>query len=151
MSNDLVALVVALTLGSAVIVLGLRRNLSKTTRNGLPSFERDPVRATATPWLYEGEEGRRRPLSLRQTQWMIAIYLLMGISFAVDATLSAHSRLSHTILAATFALGAVVFWLRKPSPSSNEPSGTPCGALDRKPTPGFEPGTPSLRVKCSTN
>jgi hypothetical protein len=32
MSNDLIAWVVAITLGIAVVVLGLRRNLSETTR-----------------------------------------------------------------------------------------------------------------------
>ena len=117
MSSDLIAWVVAITLGIAVVVLGLRRNLSDTTRNGLPQFGGDPERATATLGLYGGEERRRRPLSPRQRRWMIWAYLLMSVSFAAFAVLSAHDRLFDAILAATFALNAVVFWL-KGSPSS---------------------------------
>jgi hypothetical protein len=48
MSSDFVALVVALTLGTAVVLLGLRRNLSETTRDGIPRFGVAPKRATAT-------------------------------------------------------------------------------------------------------
>jgi len=48
---------------------------------------------------------------------MIWAYLLMSVSFAAFAVLSAHDRLFDAILAATFALNAVVFWL-KGSPSS---------------------------------
>ena len=117
MSSDLIAWVVAITLGIAVVVLGLRRNLSDTTRNGLPQFGGDPERATATLGLYGGEERRRRQLSPRQRRWMIWAYLLMSVSFAAFAVLSAHDRLFDAILAATFALNAVVFWL-KGSPSS---------------------------------
>lgn len=117
MSSDLIAWIVAITLGIAVVVLGLRRNLSDTTRNGLPRFGGDPERATTMLGLYEGEEGRRRPLSPRQRRWMIWAYLLMSLSFAAFAVLSAHNRLFNAILAATFALNAVVFWLKR-SPSS---------------------------------
>jgi hypothetical protein len=48
MSSDLIAWVVAITLAIAVVVLGLRRNLSETTRNGLPRFGGDSEQATAT-------------------------------------------------------------------------------------------------------
>lgn len=63
MSSDLIALAVAITLGIAVVVLGLRRNLSDTTRNGLPPFGGASEGATVMLGLYEGEERRRRPLS----------------------------------------------------------------------------------------
>ena len=117
MSSDLIAWVVAITLGLAVVVLGLRRNLSETTLSGLPRVEGDPERATATLGLHEGGERRRRPLSPRQRRWMIWAYLLMSLSFAAFAVLSAHNRLFNAIFAAMFALNAVVFWLKR-SPSS---------------------------------
>jgi hypothetical protein len=117
MSSDLIAWIVAITLGAAVVVLGLRRNLSETTRNGLPRFGGDPERATATLGLYEGEERRRRPLSPRQRRLMIWGYLLMSLTFAAFAVLSAHDRFSSAILAAAFALNAAVIWLKR-SPSS---------------------------------
>jgi hypothetical protein len=117
MSSDLIAWVVAITLGIAVVVLGLRRNLSETTRNGLPRFGGGSERGTATLGLYEGEERRRRPLSPRQRRWMIWFYLLMSLTFAAFAVLSAHDRLFNAILAATFALNAAVFWLKRSTSS----------------------------------
>jgi hypothetical protein len=48
---------------------------------------------------------------------MIGTYLLMSLTFATFAVLSAHDRLFHAILAATFALNAAVLWLKR-SPSS---------------------------------
>jgi hypothetical protein len=113
MSTDLIAWVVAITLGVAVVVLGLRRNLSETTRDGLPRFGGDPERATATLGLYEGEERRRRPLSPRQRRWMIWAYLLMSLTFAAFAVLSAQNRSFNALFAAAFALNAVVSWLRR--------------------------------------
>lgn len=44
---------------------------------------------------------------------MVGCYLLMSLGFAVFAVVSAHERLFNAILAATFGLGAVVFWLRR--------------------------------------
>lgn len=116
MSSDLVAWVVAVTLGIAVVVLGLRRNLSETTRNGLPRFGGDPSRATAALGLYEGGERRRRQLSPREKRWMIRAYLLMSLSLAAVAVLSAHDKLPHALLAVAFALNAMVLWLKR-SPS----------------------------------
>jgi hypothetical protein len=121
MSSDLIAWVVAVTLGTAVVVLGLRRNLSETTRNGLPRVGEDPERATATLGLYEGGERRRRPLSPRQRRWMIWAYLLMSLSFVAFAVLSAHDTLFNAILAAMLALNAVVLWLKRPPPSLDGP------------------------------
>jgi hypothetical protein len=117
MSSDLIALVVAITLGIAVVVLGLRRNLSGTTRNGLPRLGRDLEQEPETLGLYEGGHRQRRPLSPRERRWMIGAYLLMSLTWAAFAVLSAHGRLFNAILAAGFALNALVFWLKR-SPSS---------------------------------
>ena len=117
MSSDLIAWVVAIGLGIAVVVLGLRRNLSETTRSGLPRLGGDTERAAATLGLYEGGDRRRRPLSPRQRQWVIGFYLLMSLTFAAFAVLSAHDRLFHAIFAATFALNAAVYWLKRSPPS----------------------------------
>jgi hypothetical protein len=114
MSSDLIALVVALTLGAAVVILGLRRNLSEATRNGMPRFGADPERATAMLGLYEGEEGRRRSLSPRQRRWLVLVYLLLALSQAASAVLSSNDRLIHAATAALMVLAAVVHLLRKP-------------------------------------
>jgi hypothetical protein len=129
MSSDLVAWAVAIGLGIAVVVLGLRRKLSETTRNGLPRLGGDTDRATATLGLYEGGDKRRRPLSPRQRQWAIGAYLLMSLTFAAFAVLSAQDRLFHAIFAVTLALNAAVYWLKR-SPSS------PVGPLP-DPAPGL--------------
>jgi hypothetical protein len=121
MSSDLIALAVALTLGTAVVIVGLRRNLSETTRNGLPRFGRDPERPTATLGLYEGEERKRRPLSRRQRRRLVSLYLLIALSQAASAVLS-HDRLIHAAAAALLVLGAVVLLLRKPPHPSAEPA-----------------------------
>jgi len=107
MSSDLIAWVVAITLGIAVVVLGLRRSLSETTRNGMPRFEKGPEQATARLGLYEGEERRRRPLSPRQRRWLVSFYLLMALTYAAFAVLSADDRLHDAGTAGLLALGAV--------------------------------------------
>jgi hypothetical protein len=119
MNSDLVALVVALTLGAAVVVLGLRRNLSEITRNGLPRFGEDPERATPALGLYEGEEKRRRPLSPRQRRRLVSFFLLMAFTYAVLAVLSADSRVYDASLAGLFALGAVFHLWQGSSHSSD--------------------------------
>jgi hypothetical protein len=48
---------------------------------------------------------------------MIGFYLLMSLTFAAFAVLSAHDRLFNVIFAATLALNAAVSWLKR-SPSS---------------------------------
>lgn len=122
MSSDLIAWVVAITLGIAVVVLGLRRNLSETTRNGLPRFG-DPERATPTLGLYEGEERRRRPLSPRQRRWLVSFYLLIALIYAAFAVLSADSRLHDASIAGLFALGAVFhLWQGSSHPSDGSAS-----------------------------
>ena len=121
MSSDLIAWVVAIALGIAVVVLGLRRNLSATTRSGLPRLGGDTERATATLGLYEGGNRPRRSLSPRQRRWMIGLYLLMSLTFAAFAVLSTHDRLFNTIFAGALALNAAVYWLKR-APSSSDGS-----------------------------
>jgi hypothetical protein len=117
LSSDLVALVVALMLGTAVVVLGLRRDLSETTRNGLPRFGGGPERATATLGLYEGEE-RWRPLSPRQRRWLVSFYLLIALPDAALAVLLADDRLHHASIAGLWTLGAVfLLWQGSSHPS----------------------------------
>jgi hypothetical protein len=116
MGSDLIAWIVAIVLGVAVVVLGLRRNLGDTTRNWLPRSEEASGQGTGALAPFDGEQ-RRRPLSPRQRRWMIWVYLLMSLSFAAFAVLSAHNRLFNAIFAATFALNAAVFWFKR-SPSS---------------------------------
>jgi hypothetical protein len=120
MSSDLTALVVALTLGTTVVILGLRRNLLETTRNGLPRFRGNPERATAKLGLYEGEERRPRPLSRRHRRWFILVYLLLALSQAASAVLSSDDGLIHGGAAALMVLAAVVLLLRKPPHSPGE-------------------------------
>lgn len=48
---------------------------------------------------------------------MVGAYLLMSLTWAAFAVLSAHDRLFDAILAAGFALNAVVFWLKGRRPS----------------------------------
>jgi hypothetical protein len=123
MSSDLIAGVVAITLGIAVVILGLRRNLSETTRNGLPWLGEDSERTTATLGLYEGEERRRRPLSPRQRRWLVSLYLLSALTYGVFAVLSADDRLHDASIAGLFALGAVFhLWQRSSHPSEGSAS-----------------------------
>jgi hypothetical protein len=111
MSSDLVAWIVAITLGIAVVGLGLRRNLADVTRSWLPRFGEAPEPVTATPASSDGGEGRRQ-LSPRQRQFAIWAYLLIGLCNAAFAVLWADNRLLHAISAALFAVGAVVLMLQ---------------------------------------
>jgi hypothetical protein len=111
MSSDLVAWVVAITLGIAVVGLGFRRNLADVTRSWLPQFGGDSERATATLGLYEGEERRRRPLSPRQKRWMAGGFLLLSLAYAVMALMWANDRLIHAVFAALWVIVAVGYFL----------------------------------------
>jgi hypothetical protein len=122
MSSDLIALVVAITLGIAVVVLGLRRNLSDTTRNGLPRFGGEPEGATATLGLYQGEERRSRPLSPRQRRWLVSFYLVIALTDAALAVLSADERLLHASTAGLWTLGAVILLWQGSHPSDGSAS-----------------------------
>jgi len=113
MSSDLVAWVVAIGLGVAVVGLGLRRNLGDATRSWLPRPEGTSEQETAMRELYEGRERRRRPMSPRQRRWFGAFCLLFALTDAAHAVLSADSRVFNAIFAALFALGAVAIMLKK--------------------------------------
>jgi peptidoglycan/LPS O-acetylase OafA/YrhL len=121
MSTDLIAWVVAIALGTVVLVVGMRRNLSETTRSNLPRFGEDSESATATVGLWEGEQRGGGPLSPRQARWLASLNLLLALGNAADAVLSPDDRLLHAAGAAVFALGAVVLVLRTP----RRPSGAP--------------------------
>jgi hypothetical protein len=114
MSNGVIAWVVAITLGLAVVVLGSRRNLADVTRSWLPRFGEAPESATTTPGLFHGGQDRRQ-ISPRQRRVAIWSYLLFSLYNVAQALLSADDRLLHAASAALFAVGAVVFLLRKPS------------------------------------
>lgn len=112
MSSDLIALVVAIGLGTVVVVVGMRRNLSETTRENLPRFGGESRPPIATEWPSEGER-RRRQLSPRQARWYASFYLLVGIGNAALAFTSSDDRLLRAATAALFVLGAVLLLLRK--------------------------------------
>jgi hypothetical protein len=111
MSNDLIAWVVGITLGLAVVGLGLRRNLDDVTRSWLPRFGEVPEPASATPESPDGGQGRRQ-LSPLQRRFVIWAYLLISVCNAALAVLSADNRLLHAISAALFAIGAVAPMLK---------------------------------------
>ena len=112
MSSDLIAWIVAIGLGIAVVVLGLRRNLGETTRNWLPQSEGD--REQETEVLGPSGDGQwRRPLSPRQRRWMSGGFLLLGLAYAVMAILSANDRLIHAVFAASWAIVAVAYFRGK--------------------------------------
>jgi hypothetical protein len=53
---------------------------------------------------------------------MIGAYLLMSLTWAAFAVLSAHDRLFDAILAVGFALNAAVFWFKRSSSASDGPA-----------------------------
>ena len=116
MSSELIAWVVAITLGVAVVVLGMRRNLADTTRDWLPRPGEPSEWVVAA--LGSPDGGRwRRPFSPRQRRLAVWGYLLIGLCNAALALLWANERLFHAIIAALFALLAVAVLLKKWSPS----------------------------------
>ena len=119
MSSDLVAGIVAVALGAAVVVLGWRRKLGDTTQEWLPRFGETAESATAPPVPPDGER-ERRPLTPRQRRWLAWGYLFLSICNAALAFPWANDRLFHAIIAALFALSAAGVWLRKWPPSARE-------------------------------
>lgn len=112
MSSNLIAWVVAITLGIAVVGLGLRRDLADVTRSWLPRFGEAPEPVSATPESSDGGQGRHE-LSPRQRQFAIWAYLLISVCNAAFAVLWVDNRLLHAINAALFATGAVVLMLKE--------------------------------------
>jgi len=113
MSSDLIAWTVAITLGVAVVGLGLQRNLGDVTRDWLPRFG-DTPKSAAIPGLIDfGRE--RRQLSPRQRLLAIWTYLLLSFYNATVAVLWTDDRVWHSISAVLFAIGVVVFVKRSPT------------------------------------
>jgi hypothetical protein len=111
MSSDLIAWVVAITLGVVVVVLGWRRNLGDVTQDWLPRFGGPSESVTAMPEPAAGGQGR--DLSPRQRGFLICGYLMLGLGNAADAALSSDDRPLHAIGAATFGIGVVVLMLKE--------------------------------------
>lgn len=109
MSSDLIAWIVAIGLGIAVVVLGLRRNLGETTRNWLPRYD-GTSEQEAGALGPSGDGQRRRPLSPRQRRWMSGGFLLLGLAYAVMAMLWANDRLIHAVFAALWVIIAVAYF-----------------------------------------
>jgi hypothetical protein len=112
MSSDLIAWIVAIGLGIAVVVLGLRRNLGETTRNWLPRSEGASEQETGALGP-SGDYQRRRPLSPRQRRWLSGGFLLLGLAYAVMAMLSANDRLIHAVFATLWVIIAVAYFQGK--------------------------------------
>jgi len=112
MSSDLIAWIVAIGLGIAVVVLGLRRNLGETTRNWLPRSGGVPDQETGVLGPSGGGQ-RRRPLSPRQRRWMSGGFLLLGLAQAAMAMLWANDRLIHAVFAALWVIIAVAYFQGK--------------------------------------
>lgn len=100
----------AIGVGAAVVVLGLRRDLSHTTRDGLPRLGNHSEQVTESLGFYEGEERRRRPLSPREMRLMGSLYLLLSVINAALAVLG--GGLFYAVIAALWALAAV-WWLKR--------------------------------------
>src|SRR6476620_11017796 len=107
MSSDLIAWIVAIAFGLAVVVLGLRRDLGEATRDWLPRFGA----AAATPEPSHGGH-KRRQLSPRERRFFFWAYLLFGLCNAVLAVLSDDNGLVYAILAVLWAVNAVVLLLK---------------------------------------
>jgi uncharacterized membrane protein HdeD (DUF308 family) len=111
MGSDLIAWVVALMLGVAVVVLGWRRNLGEVTQDWLPRFGESPEPVSAVPESADGGQGRQ--LSPRQRRLVIWGYLGLSLGNAAIAVLGAHDRPLHAVSAAAFGIAAVVLILKE--------------------------------------
>lgn len=99
---------VAVALTAAVVIVGLRRNLSETTRDGLPRFEGDSEGDAPTLGLYEGEGRPPGPLSARQQRWFLAFFLLWTLFYAAYAALSTDDRLENAAKAGLLLVAAAI-------------------------------------------
>lgn len=119
MSRDLTLLLVVIALTLALVGLGLRRNLSETTREWLPRFGEDSEQAT----VMAGPPGepRGRQLSPRQRLWLAGGYVLISLGNATLALLSADGRLLHTLIAAGGVISAALLVLKEWPPSVDGP------------------------------
>lgn len=108
MTTDLIAVLVGLGLGAAVVIAGLRRDLAGVTREWLPRA--GPASEHVTAMAESPVSGeRRREYSPRQRRFAIWGYALFSIFNAAMAIDSADGRLLHVFSAIAFAIGALVF------------------------------------------
>ena len=121
MSSDLIAWVVGIVLGVAVIGLGLRRNLADVTQSWLPRFDEGTGSATATLESFDSKQ-RRRQLSPRERRFALWFYPLLSACNAVFAVLSTDHRVGYAIVAVLFALVAVALKLEWGPYSSKGPA-----------------------------
>ncbi len=112
MSSELIAWVVAITLGVAVVVLGWRRELGDTTREWLPRFEGSSKPEAATLMPANRERGRR-PLSPGERRAIAGLNLMLSLLNGVTAVTRADDWLLHAIIAVLFALSAVAVLTKK--------------------------------------
>lgn len=112
--SDLIAGVIGISLGIAVVILGLRRNLSDVTRSWLPRYGEALGKRAMVPDFFDSGQGRRQlsPLTRKLNIWL---YLFMSLAYAAFAVLGVHERLMHVSMAVLFAVAAVTFMLRRPS------------------------------------
>jgi hypothetical protein len=113
MGSDLIAWIVAGTLGVVVVGLGLRRDLGDATRDWLPRPGEASGREATMLRSPEGAQQRRRPLSPQQRRWIVRGYVLMSLGNAALAVVWANDRWFHGVIAVLFALSALAFWLKK--------------------------------------
>jgi hypothetical protein len=108
MSSDLIGVLVAAALAAAVVVLGWRRRLGRSTDEWLPRYGEG--RAGGQPMQPVGH--RRRGLSARERQWLPRFYLLLGVTFAAMAMLSSRDRLTSALNGAAWLIAGLVCWWR---------------------------------------
>ena len=113
MGTGLMALIIGLGLGLAVVALGWRRNLDETTRSGRPVFGASPEGAPemARPPVAKP----RQHLSPKQARWLAAAYLLLALVSAAPWVGSSDHDVTSAIVSAGFACCAVVLAIRSRS------------------------------------
>jgi hypothetical protein len=114
MSNDLIALVVALALALFVVGLGLRRRrLGELTRRWLPQFESAQTHGPEGKRSYADERGRRR-MSTRTWWLLVGMYSAWALYHAVAAVVADEERLFHASFAILLFIGVAVYvWKRR--------------------------------------
>jgi hypothetical protein len=109
MTSELIAWLVAITLGVVVVGVGLQRNLADTTRRWLPKPGEASEREVAT--LRAPDGGRRsRSLTARQRRWLAGGFLLLGLAYAAMALIWANDRLIHAVFAALWVVTAAGYF-----------------------------------------
>lgn len=114
MSNDLIALVVALALALIVVGLGLRRRrLGELTQRWLPQFESAHTHAPEGKRSYADERDRRR-MSMRMWWLIVGLYSIWALYHAVAAVVTDEERLFHASFAVLLFIGVAVYVWKRP-------------------------------------